>query len=1136
MDSIRVLHVDDEPSFGELVEDFLEMEDEQIEVLTETSAADGIARVCAKEERVDCIVSDYDMPGMDGLDFLDEVRDEHRDLPFVLYTGKGSEAVASEAMSKGADDYLQKGGGTEQYELLANRVRNAVEQYRSQRRAEEQERIAGVIRELNRCLVYADSVDQIEHEVCTVLSEADPYVTACIAGVDRETMRIQPRTWAGDDAGYFEQLDMAIDEGSPGRQAPGGRAYHERDVAVSQDIPDDPQYERWREAATDRGFRSLAVVPLEHDEELYGLLAVFAPRPFAFDDAEQELLSDLGDDIAHAMHARETQAELRTTASRLEALFERSPDMINVHDTAGNLVDPNPRLCEKTGYGADELTGMKIWDLDPTLEPGEARALWDRMAAGDSHRFEGEYRRRDGSTFPVEVHIRRLDIEGEARFVAISRDISDRKQREQELERYERITENLPVGVFRSTPDGEIVNMNAEFVSLFGGDSKAELRDFESQNLWADRADREALLDRLERDGVVTEQLFEAETLDGESRWVETTLRVAEEDGEQYLDGVMRDVTDRRERRRRLEQAQTMFENAQDALFLVDVDEELTVERVNPAYEAATGFSEDALRGRTPREILGGDTGAEIERTYRECIDRGEPLEYEEELPIDDHTSWETRIAPVVIDGEVEKLAGATRDITERKARERELQRNQRRFRALFEDPNILVGLLQTDGTVIDTNSTAMEYVDASLDDVTGDPLWNTPWWSDEMRSVVRAKVERAADGNYVTYEADLTKPEGEPYSVEGVIRPVTDDTERVVSLVISARDVTERTERARRLEQYEMIVETTDDIAFVVDEEWTIDLVNQSVSEYVDASPGEFEGQPVMQLADEFFAADELLERFRRTLERALQAEDGTGSAERLELTVSPNGDTAVFECRFSPLVTDNGRGAVAITMRDITERKRREERLERQNERFDELASAVSHDLQTPLEVARGRAEMAVETGSPDQMEEALTALDRVDELREDLAEVLRTKEIVDETEPVDIGRIGHEAWGTVATPDETSLQVGDTPTVTADPGALRRLFENLFSNAVEHTGQDVAVRIGKTGDGFFIEDDGPGIPSDIRDEVFTPGYSTKTGGSGVGLASVRQIVLAHGWRISVTESARGGARFEITVPEAG
>jgi PAS domain S-box-containing protein len=134
-DTIRVLHVDDEPSFGDLVANYLEREDDRLTVQATTHAEDGLTTLA--EQDVDCVVSDYDMPGLNGIEFLEAVREEYPELPFILYTGKGSEEVASEAISAGVTDYLQKESGSDQFTILANRIVNAVERCRIERGAEQ---------------------------------------------------------------------------------------------------------------------------------------------------------------------------------------------------------------------------------------------------------------------------------------------------------------------------------------------------------------------------------------------------------------------------------------------------------------------------------------------------------------------------------------------------------------------------------------------------------------------------------------------------------------------------------------------------------------------------------------------------------------------------------------------------------------------------------------------------------------------------------------------------------------------------------------------------------------------------------------------------------------------------------------
>lgn len=126
--TIRVLCVDDEPDLASLVARFLTEDEPDIDATAITSGREAIDRV---DEGFDCIVCDYDMPGMDGLEVLEAVRERTEEMPFILFTGQGNEDVASEAVRAGVTDYIPKSTGTDQYELLANRVRNAVERTRA---------------------------------------------------------------------------------------------------------------------------------------------------------------------------------------------------------------------------------------------------------------------------------------------------------------------------------------------------------------------------------------------------------------------------------------------------------------------------------------------------------------------------------------------------------------------------------------------------------------------------------------------------------------------------------------------------------------------------------------------------------------------------------------------------------------------------------------------------------------------------------------------------------------------------------------------------------------------------------------------------------------------------------------------
>lgn len=130
--SISVLHVDDEPSFADMVAMHLERSNSNLTVETEDRAQTALDRLAS--ESIDCIVSDYQMPQMDGLELLDVVREEYPTLPFVLFTGKGSEEVAAEAINRGVDAYLQKEVGTAQYSVLAQQITTLVEKVQVEQR------------------------------------------------------------------------------------------------------------------------------------------------------------------------------------------------------------------------------------------------------------------------------------------------------------------------------------------------------------------------------------------------------------------------------------------------------------------------------------------------------------------------------------------------------------------------------------------------------------------------------------------------------------------------------------------------------------------------------------------------------------------------------------------------------------------------------------------------------------------------------------------------------------------------------------------------------------------------------------------------------------------------------------------
>ena len=225
-------------------------------------------------------------------------------------------------------------------------------------------------------------------------------------------------------------------------------------------------------------------------------------------------------------------------------------------------------------------------------------------------------------------------------------------------------------------------------------------------------------------------------------------------------------------------------------------------------------------------------------------------------------------------------------------------------------------------------------------------------------------------------------------------------------------------------------------------------------------------------------------------------------------------------------------------IVLRDITDRKQRERQLEEQNERLEEFADIVSHDLRNPLSTAEGWVAAVTDAldGEEPDVDTAQMGLDhiahshdRMDELIDVLLTMARQGQTVADPEPVSLETCATKAWATAET-GEMTLRVDTDRTVPADPARLRQAFENLFRNANDHS-EAATVVVTTTPEGFAVEDDGIGIDPDDREDLFAFGYSTNEEGTGIGLAVVKRIIEAHGWRITVGESDDGGACFEVT-----
>ncbi|WP_081927477.1 hybrid sensor histidine kinase/response regulator [Halobellus rufus] len=605
----------------------------------------------------------------------------------------------------------------------------------------------------------------------------------------------------------------------------------------------------------------------------------------------------------------------------------------------------------------------------------------------------------------------------------------------------------------------------------------------------------------------------------------------------------------------------------QSPLGTIEYDETFTIVRVNESATEITGYSADELVGGTWLPIVPEEERRHVAEIERQLLaDRGGYQSVNDIVTKDGERrlcAWHNRVV-TDDDGDIITIFSQFEDITEEQRQREELEQTNILRSTLFETLPVGVLAEDADRNVLRVNERLLE-----LFEVPGDP-------EDVVGIDCEAFAEEvselfAAPGEFISRIDDLVEEREPVWNDELLLEDgrAYERNYRPIELPAGQGhlwvyyDITERKRREKRLESLNetarelMTAESCSEVAEIgVDAaETVLDLDANVVNFYeegVGLVPVAYSGR-VTDLIGEVPTFSEGEGIAWRVYER--------GEAKSIEdVHADPdvyNPDTEIRSELYVPLdeygvliagsPTPDAFDAEDVVLAEIlgvnivtaleqvqrNERLREREReLTKQNARLEEFASVVSHDLRNPLNVAEGRLELAQAECDSDQLEHVADAHDRMAELIDDLLTLARDRDTDLDVESVSLADFVDACWRNVDTGD-ADVAIDVSGVVEADETQLRQLFENLLRNAVEHGGDDVNVTVGtlEDGTGFFVEDDGPGIPPDDRDRVFEYGFSTTHEGTGFGLSIVQQCAAAHGWEIRAVEGRDGGARFEIS-----
>ena len=491
-----------------------------------------------------------------------------------------------------------------------------------------------------------------------------------------------------------------------------------------------------------------------------------------------------------------------------------------------------------------------------------------------------------------------------------------------------------------------------------------------------------------------------------------------------------------------------------------------------------------------------------------------------------------------------------------------QISQSEAKLRGIIDQALNFIGLLSTDGILLDGNRTALDAAGVSAEEVLGKPFWDTPWWthSTEMQERLKKAIRRANAGETDRFEATHPTPDGGLIYVDVTLKPLRDDSGKIIYLVPEGRDITHQKAAIDALVTAELRLENALDGAEIGVWDWNVVTDDVFVSPQVTAQLGATE--PWTSLAD---WTDNLHPNDQDAAEKVI-ADYLSGDIPEYENTFRLKHVDGTYRWIFSrgQLLRDaEGEPLRMVGVHiDITERVEQQkllaeqaEELKASNTELEQFAYVASHDLQEPLRAVAGYAKLlldnygdSLEEKGKGYAERTVDGAKRMQRLIADLLEYSRVSRQGQSFKPTHLAESVQDAivlLGAAIQESGAIVEVSELPSVMADSSQMVRLLQNVVGNAIKYRGEaspKIEISAERSDEAGFwtirVKDNGIGIAPEHVERVFVIFHRLHNRdeytGTGIGLAVCRRIVERHGGRMHVEPNAVAGSTFVFTLPE--